>query len=136
MSHTKISAALSSRLQALPSSPPVAWENAGYTPVEGETFLAEHYLPASTTGVGVSADSSIDYPGVYQIDVRVPANEYKAEGNALADKVASHFKRGTVMTRDGQSVVVESVSRNQGLRDGAWWMIAVSVNWRAFGGNV
>lgn len=136
MSHTKISAALSSHLQTLPSSPPVAWENAGYTPVEGTSYIAEHYLPANQASVGVANSDSIDYPGVYQIDVRVPANKYKAQGNTLADALLSHFKRGTVMTYDGQSVVVESVSRNQGMRDGAWWMIAVSVNWRAFGGNV
>lgn len=136
MSHTKISNALSTHLQALPSAPPIAPENAGYAPAEGTAYLAEHYLPAETSGVGVAASDSLDYTGVYQIDVRTSLDEYKAEGNDLADSVLSHFKRGTVMTYDGQSVVVQSASRAQGRPSGSWWFIPVSITWRAFSGNV
>lgn len=135
MSHVNISNALSKHLQSLPDSPPVAWENAGYTPSEGESFLAEHYMPAETSGVGVSTTDSLDHTGIYQIDVRTPLDGYKAEGNGLASAVSSHFKRGTVVTYDGQEVVVQSVSRSNGRPDGAWWFIPVSVTWRAFSGN-
>lgn len=136
MSHVKISNALSTHLQALPSAPPIAAENSGFTPKENQSYLAEHYMPAGTTGVGIAITDSLDYTGIYQIDVRTPLDEFKAEGNALADSVASHFKRGTVMTYETQDVVVQAVSRAQGRPDGAWWFIPVSVTWRAFGGNV
>jgi len=136
MSHSKISNALSKRLQSLPASPPVAWENAGFKPVDGVTFLAETYLPAETSGVGVAATDSLDYTGIYQIDVRAALDDYKKEANDTADAVASHFRRGTILTYNGQKVTIQSVSRAQGRADGAWWFIPVSVNWRAFSGNV
>src|SRR6056297_706773 len=136
MSHTNISAALSTRLGTLPSSPPVAYENAGYTPAEGTAYIAEHYLPAETSVVGLADDDSNDFTGVYQIDVRTPLDAYKAGGNDIADAVLSHFKRGTVMTYSGQSVVVQTASRAQGRPSGSWWFIPVSIIWRAFSGNV
>ncbi len=136
MSHSDISNALSKRLQSLPDAPPIAFENAPFTTSEGETFLAENFLPGETTGVGVSGSDSLDYVGVYQVDVRTPLDEYKVEANALADSVISHFKRGTVMTFDGQSVVVESATRGNGRADSGWWFVPVTINWRAFSGNV
>lgn len=136
MSHTKISNALSEHLQALPSAPPIAYENSGYSPTEGTAYIAEHYLPAETSPVGLADSDSNDFTGVYQIDVRTSLDDYKKEGNDIADAVLSHFKRGTVMTFDGQSVVVQSASRAQGRPSGSWWFIPVSINWRAFSGNV
>lgn len=135
MSNTKISNALSTHLKALPSPPPIAYENAGYTPTEGTAYIAEHYLPAETSPVGLADSDSNDFTGVYQVDVRAPLDDYKKEGNDIADAVLSHFKRGTVMTYSGQSVVVQSASRAQGRRSGSWWFIPVSINWRAFSGN-
>ncbi len=136
MSHGKISNTLSKHLQSLPDSPPVAWENAKFTPVDGVTFLSESYLPAETSGLGIAATDSLDYTGIYQIDVRAALDDYKKEANDTADAVASHFRRGTILTYNGQKVTIQSVSRAQGRADGAWWFIPVSVTWRASSGNV
>ena len=34
---------------------------------------------------------------------------------------------------DGQAVIIEQVNVAQGLASGSWWLMPVSVNWRAFG---
>lgn len=139
MSHanTNISAALSSRLNSMANLPPVVWENSDtYSPVSGTPYLAEHYLPAPTVPVGVADNSSNDFRGVYQIDIRAPLNKSKFKANQIADQVLAHFRRGTEMTFGGIKVRVETADRAQGRPDGGWWFVPVSINWRAFDGNV
>ena len=61
MSHRKISAALSSRLNTLTDAPPIALENVPFTPVDGTTWLRESYLPANSATVGLEPSGSTDF---------------------------------------------------------------------------
>ena len=133
MSHRKISAALSTRLNSLPSAPPIAFENAKYTPVEGTTWLRESYLPAASSTIGMEPGGSTDFTGVYQVSIYTPLDDYKLESHQLIDSITAHFARGTRLVFEGQAVVVEQVNVSQGLASGSWWLMPVSVNWRAFG---
>jgi hypothetical protein len=133
MSHRKISAALSSRLNSLPNAPPIAVENVPYTPVDSVTWLRESYLPANSATVGLEPGGSTDFVGVYQISIYVPLDDYKFGAHDLVDKITAHFARGTGLEFDGQAVIIEQVNVAQGLASGSWWLMPVSVNWRAFG---
>ena len=118
MSHRKISAALSTRLNSLPSAPPIAFENAKYTPVEGTTWLRESYLPATSSTVGMEPGGSTDFIGVYQVSIYTPLDDYKLESHQLIDSITAHFARGTMLVFEGQAVVVEQVNVSQGLASG------------------
>lgn len=133
MSHRKISAALSSRLSTLPSSPPVAYENVEYKPVDGQAWLRESYLPANSSTVGLEPTGSTDFVGVYQISIYTPLDDSKFEAHQLVDAITAHFTRGTVLSFEGLNVKIEQVNVAQGLRSNGWWLMPVSVNWRAFG---
>ena len=133
MSHRKISAALSSRLNTLTDAPPIAFENAKYTPVEGETWLRESYLPATSSTIGMEPGGSTDFTGVYQISIYIPLDDSKFGAYELVDAITAHFARGTGLEFDGQAVIIEQVNVAQGLASGSWWLMPVSVNWRAFG---
>ena len=132
MSHRKISAALSTRLAAMPSLPSVAWENAPFTPVSGTVYLSESYLPATTTEVGIADYSSNQFIGVYQVSVYANSGDYKLEAQTLADSVAAHFSRGIALTYEGQKVRIEVSSIANALPEGDRYMIPVSINWRSF----
>ena len=133
MSHRKISAALSSRLNTLTDAPPIAFENVEFTPVDGTTWLRESYLPANSATVGLGPGGSTDFVGVYQISIYIPLDDSKFEAHELVDSITTHFARGTGLDFDGQGVIIEQVNIAQGLPSGAWWLLPVSVNWRAFG---
>jgi len=133
MSHRKISAALSSRLNTLPDAPPIAFENVPFTPVDGTTWLRESYLPANSATVGLEPGGSTDFTGVYQISIYTPLDDSKFGAHQLIDDITAHFARGTMLVFEGQAVVVEQVNVSQGLASGGWWLMPVSVNWRAFG---
>lgn len=136
MSHQSISNALSSHLQSLPDLPPVRWENAPSTPETGTLYLAENYLPGNTGATGIENTASLDYTGIYQISIYAPIDDYKLVTREMTDKLASHFKRGTVVSFGGQDVRIVSVSVAAGDRRDAWFFTPVSVQWRAFSGNV
>ena len=133
MSHRKISAALSTRLNTLTDAPPIAFENVPFTPVDGTTWLRESYLPANSATVGLEPGGSTDFTGVYQVSIYTPLDDYKLESHQLIDSITAHFARGTMLVFEGQAVVVEQVNVSQGLASGSWWLMPVSVNWRAFG---
>ena len=133
MSHRKISAALSSRLNTLTDAPPIAFENVPFTPVDGTTWLRESYLPANSATVGLEPSGSTDFVGVYQISIYTPLDDSKFGAHQLIDDITAHFARGTMLVFEGQAVVVEQVNVSQGLASGGWWLMPVSVNWRAFG---
>jgi len=133
MSHRKISAALSSRLNTLTDAPPIAFENVPFTPVDGTTWLRESYLPANSATVGLEPSGSTDFVGVYQISIYIPLDDSKFGAHQLIDDITAHFARGTMLVFEGQAVVVEQVNVSQGLASGGWWLMPVSVNWRAFG---
>lgn len=132
MSHRKISAALSTHLQSLPSLPPVAWENAEFAPVDNVLHLAENYLPATKTNVGIEDASLNEYTGIYQITIRAEKGNYKLDAHQLIDAIESHFARGTELTFEALTVrVYDVVTAPAFIADGRF-NIPVSVNWRAF----
>ena len=132
MSHRKISAALSSQLKTLPSLPPVAWENAPFAPVEGTLYLRESYMPANTIAVGIETTSNSNFAGLYQVSVMAELDDYKLEAQTMADSIAAHFARGTVMIYEGQSVRVETVSIAPAIIGGGWYHVPITIDWRSF----
>jgi hypothetical protein len=66
-----INTALSVRLAEIQTAgvPPIAYENAEYTPVEGTLYLRESFLPNIKDAVGVAHTSADDYEGLYQVSV-------------------------------------------------------------------
>jgi len=76
---------------------------------------------------------STDFTGVYQVSIYAPLDQSKFKSHALIDSITAHCARGTMLVFEGQAVVVEQVDVAQGLASGGWWLMPISVNWRAFG---
>lgn len=125
MSFQDFTQALEIRLNAISPKPPIAWPNQNYEPVIGTLYLQPSELP------GTSTTATFDYTeqqvGVYQIDVRAPIDTGAAAALAQAEAIADHFAAQRKLTRNGTDVRIRSISRNQGLRDGAWFVVSVSI---------
>lgn len=128
MSAQIIYQALRTHLNALADHPPIAYENQPYEPVVGSMWLRESFLPAETAPLTVADGGSMDFSGIYQVSVFAPAGSGAAAGQAVAEDVAEHFARGTAV---GQGRV-QSVSIDPPVTEGGWWMIPVSIRYRAF----
>ena len=68
--------------------------------------------------------------GILQVSVYTPINQGAGPADELAGAVVQHFKRGTWMTSEGITVrIVRPPYAGTAMRDGAFWMVPVTINW-------
>lgn len=130
MSLTKIGAALSTQLATL--NIPTAWENSRFKPTAGQVYLAESLIAGNTIPVGIAAQASDEFGGVYQVLVYSPADAGKGIGRITADTVAGAFVRGARLVYDDVTVTILSTSQAAAFMSGDRWVVPVSVTYRAF----
>lgn len=128
MSELKIRAALSAQLATL--GLPTQYENAKFTPTAGVTYLVETIIPASNTS-GLANASTTKLTGIYQVTVMAPRDTTKGEALAKAALVGNAFKRGTILSRDGQLVQIKRVEYAQAMIMGDRYALPISVYWFA-----
>lgn len=102
---TSIVEALMARLATLTLSPalPVAWPNVDYTP-PAAGYLRVTHAPNTATQVTLGTEGKNRHIGIFQVDVMLPIIIGISTPMEKAGAVAAHFKRGTVLTKDGISV--------------------------------
>lgn len=119
--------ALDTRLSTLANSPPVAWENLSYEPVEGTTYLRPSNLPAGHVAVGMANSDSVRGAGIYQIDVFTPKNEGPGNALTIASNIAAHFSRGLKLTSGDTQLTVGVPTHDAAEPGGAWFRVAVLI---------
>lgn len=134
-SDTKISEALSERLRTqLGGAYVIQFELApAKLPPADEVYLAEAYIPARKTPVGLPFQGSEDNRGLYQVMVLAPRDKYKAMLNDAIKAVMDSFPRGLRIAADGISVLVTNVYRGgEPVSGGSRAAVPVTIEWRAF----
>lgn len=127
MSNQLVSKALSTHLNTLPSKPPIAWENASYTPVTGTLYLKENTLFASDDAFTLADGDSVMKQGIYQVTVIAPASTTKFKAMDMTDKISEHFARGTVLVSGSISVRIKHPSVSPAINLDGWCAIPVSI---------
>ncbi len=131
MSNKAISTALSTHLKTMTGLPPVAWENAAFTPTNGTLYLRENTLFAGDIPIGLGFGDTVQKVGIYQVTVCSPLNAGKFAALDMADKVATHFARGTKLTKDSTIVIIGVTSIAPAMIDGNWFIVPVSINYQS-----
>jgi len=128
-----INTALSVRLAELQTAgvPPVAWENAEYTPVEGTLYLRESFLPNIKDAVGVAHTSADDYEGLYQVSVMDGRGDRRFDAQEQARLISLHFPRGAEYTYNGVTVKITGTRLASAITEDGWYQIPVTISWRA-----
>ena len=138
-----INTALSVRLTEIQTAgvPPIAYENAEYTPVEGTLYLQELFLPNIKDAVGIAHTSADDYEGLYQVSVMAGRGDRRFAAQEQARLISLHFPRGAEYTYNGVKVKITKTSISQSIiettsigsfsgRDN-WYSVPVTIEWRA-----
>ena len=118
--HTDIMNALNNRLSELPSLPSVAWPNTELDPVIGTMFLRANILPADASTA--TLQSLEQHTGVYQVDIFAPVNTGLFNVNNMADSIADHFRASAI-----PNIRIRAITIERGDRDGAWFVVPVSI---------
>lgn len=126
-----IRSALANRLNTLATaeSYAISWENTKFNPDAEDTYIKQDMLFGETVQACVGDDGKDLTNGIYQLSV------YRPLGGGLTvipDKIADHFKRGTVLTKNTVSVRIVSASISVGFSDENFYIIPVSIRWQAF----
>lgn len=124
-----IQGALRAQLSSLPSAPPISWENRNYTPDSKVLYLRATSLQGETVQACLGDSGEDMHDGIFQVDVFIPDNKGRT---AWADAIADHFKRGTVLTRNGVNVRIRSTSISPGIKDNHFYIVPVSIVYQAF----
>ena len=130
MSNKAISTALSTHLKVMANLPPVAWENAKFTPSNG-LYLRENTLFAGDIPIGLGFNDTIQKVGIYQVTVCATLNGGKFPALDMADKILTHFARGTKLTKDSTITLITIGTIAPAMIDGNWYNVPVSVNWQS-----
>jgi hypothetical protein len=107
----------------------VAWENFDYTPTD-DPYLRPVLLPGQTQAAGCGPDAKNVHSGVYQVDVIYPTSAGWGDCSIMADKVVSHFKRGTKLSDN--RILVFGSSQGPAMPEGVRFKIPVSVTYMAW----
>ena len=128
-----INTALSVRLAEIQTAgvPPIAYENAEYTPVEGTLYLRESFLPNIKDAVGVAHTSADDYEGLYQVSVMDGRGDRRFDAQEQARLISLHFPRGAEYTYNGVTVKITGTRLASAITEDGWYQIPVTISWRA-----
>lgn len=118
--YTDIEAALNTKLNTLAGHPPIAWPNMRFEPTNNETYLRPTLLPAQTE-LNTIAGQQL-HKGIYQVDVCVPLKTGIASLTSWLDAIDSLFARGTTLTANSNSVLIQNVGMGRTERQDAWYV--------------
>ena len=131
MSNALILTAMQKRLAAMSGGIATSGLNISYTPAAGTPYQEISLLPAkpdnSSAGTGHHIKS-----GTFQVLLRYPQGAGAGPAMRQADLIEQHFRRGTLLTEGGLSVVVtETPAQGPGLNVGDRYCLPVSIRYQA-----
>jgi hypothetical protein len=118
-------AALDTQLNTLAGGYDIAWPNVDFKPAAGSTFLRASFIPGETVQVSLGGSGKDETNAIYQVDVVSPRGSGRS---SVADSIADHFSRGSVLAYNGTKLRVRSVSIGPAINDGAWHFVPVSIS--------
>lgn len=142
-----IESALLTKAQAFAAaqSPAIAISlpNIAFTPPESKVtvgaattygkYLRASFLPAPSFETGISWDAHNQHYGLMQLDVFYGQGAGEYAPGRIASAIIDYFKRGTRLTKDGVTVLINKAPyRGPMLRDDPWMCVPVSIPYLSF----
>jgi hypothetical protein len=124
-----IRAALEVKLNSVSGLPEVAWENLTYEPTTGTSFVKPRLIPTVREPAVRGLNPQIYYQGIFRVDCFVPEGLGPAAADDLADKIIDAFEATTDVTNGSTIVSIRYAEREQGMPDGAFFMVPVNIGW-------
>lgn len=124
-----VSKALLDHLKTITGLPPIAAENASFTPTVGQPYMREVDMSGMKQAPTLGADGFQRVDGLYRAGVFVPKATGKFSALAHIDAIVTAFPRGLTLTHAGQKVRIEQSDREQGFIDGEWYQTGVVIRY-------
>lgn len=127
-----IRAALEVTLTGITDLPEIAWENLSYEPTTGQSFVKPRLIPTVREPAVRGLDPQQYYQGIFRVDCFVPEGLGPSAADDLADKIIDAFEATTDVTNGSTIISIRYAEREQGMPDGAFFMVPVNCGWYVF----
>ncbi len=124
---TEIRGALSAQLLTLGLT--TAWENNATQPTAAH--VRETFLPATSNAASLGTTGLNRIEGIYQVDVYSLYGGGVGATETTIQLVLAAFKRGDTLTNETTTVIIERAYRTTGMREGKWYHVPITIDWRA-----
>lgn len=108
---------------------PIAHENLDYTPTQNAAYAELRMLENDITMLTLADRNITD--GVFQIVLRYPIGASSIPAKTKADEIFAHFELGSRVEFDGQAATVESHQRQPGIAEAGWYVLVLTLGYRA-----
>lgn len=114
---------------------PIFFENQKYVPVLKQRHLRAFFIPGDSPAAGCGVDAPNKFHGIYMINVYTEQAVGYGPAYAIADRVASEFKRGTKLDGNGIEVTINKALIESHDVNEAWYIVPVGVLFYAYTPN-
>ncbi len=128
---------LCEHLSTLVLSPtmPVAWENTRYERSK-DGFLEPQQFPIPTEQVTLGTNGQNRHIGIFQVTINWPLGKGAETPKHMAGDIIRHFKRGTVITKDGETIkIITPPGIDTGFPEDDFYRLPVSIRYRVDANN-
>jgi hypothetical protein len=108
---------------------PIAFENDGYKPVQGTPYAQIKVKQNDTTKQTLNHSDVTD--GIFRIYLRYPAGSGAVAAKTKAEEIIAYFAPGNRIGYGGQSVLIESTARKEGIQNNNWYEIIITLSYWA-----
>tara|TARA_R100001086_G_C11828917_1_gene256139 strand:- start:182 stop:589 length:408 start_codon:yes stop_codon:yes gene_type:complete len=116
-------------LNSISGLPQVIWENTNVNPTTGTTFIRPTVIPVTREPAHRGLNPQMYYTGLFRLDCFVDEGNGPAEADTIANTLIEAFEATTDITYDSVIVSIRNAERQQGIKDGAWYIVPVLISW-------
>jgi len=110
----------------------VIFDDAGYNPGNGETFVSIFDLPASAPVVELGDVGTEEFTGILQLDVSIPRGADTITLAAILDDLKPLYKAGSQSASSDVKTVFTRVDPTPLRRNGGWVTMGISVTYQSY----
>ncbi len=130
--YDNIRAALEVKLEGIAGIPSIAWENVSFTRTTGESYVQPRLVPTVREPAHRGLNPQMYYQGLFRVDCYVPEGAGPKAADDLANLIIENFEATTDLSSGGTNVSIRYAEREQGISDGAFFMVPVNVGFYTY----
>lgn len=129
-----IRGALEVELSNIVGIPDIAYENVGYDPTTGVSFVRPQFIPTIRRPAVMGLNPQQRHQGLFRVLCYTPEGQGPAEADDLANSIMDTFEATTDISftnADTEEIIlsIDYAERELGITDSPWYYVPVNIGW-------
>lgn len=130
--YVDIREAFESALDALrvsESLPAIQWENVGYDPVVGTSYITVNHIPTMRVAANRFQSPQFRYEGTFLVEVYCPKNEGPNTAEEICDTILENFSEADYIVGSNVTLTVRNSERVQSAIEDSWYISTINISY-------